>query len=286
MLTVSLHDRYIERLCNPDELPGDLVPQPCARVEGHLFDAGRPVAGAVVVLRPLRLRIGNSPAVEDRYLDKTGDDGRFNLARVPPLKCTLTSHFDGPDDPRRASSESVPLDLEPGQQVAVDLGCRGAELRGQIVVKGGKAGAIDLTYSLAYLVHKANGIKPPLEAAIKRFNWRNGWNDAWITTTEGYAYLQTLHHYRVRLNADGTFHVRGVPAGDHELAFKVYQRSEVGPVCPVATKALHVHVDEARSDQAIVDVGKIEIEAVPEPRNQVTDLELDLLRDERSTLSQ
>ncbi|MGH7140523.1 MAG: hypothetical protein ACREHD_32720 [Pirellulales bacterium] len=130
-----------------------------------------------------------------------------------------------------------------------------------------------------YLLLKTRGIKPPLEVAMQRFDWRNGWNDLWISTPEGNAYLQTLHHYRVKLNRHGTFRISGLPAGEYEFAFKIYGRTPDRSVRSVGTKVVRFNVTDGTSGQDPVDLGIIEIEAASshEPGKSASDFEIQLL---------
>lgn len=141
------------------------------------------------------------------------------------------------------------------------------------------AGRIDYSCSLNCLLHKARGIKPPLEVAIERFDWRNGWNDSWISTTAGNAYLQTLHHYVVKLNRGGAFRVTAVPAGDYELALKLYKRQDGNSIKAAATKIVRFSVSDADARQGVVDLGDVTLDAVPEAvaRQAVSELEIELL---------
>ena len=56
------------------------------------------------------------------------------------------------------SSPSVPLDLQPGQQVELDLGGAGTIVKGKVTLMGEVPADLDCTYSLNYLVRRAPGI--------------------------------------------------------------------------------------------------------------------------------
>ncbi|HVA47352.1 MAG TPA: carboxypeptidase-like regulatory domain-containing protein [Pirellulales bacterium] len=256
-----IHDLgYAEGTRRPEEMPGDLTLSEFARVEGRLMDHGQPIAGAELTLQPLRVRSPQWPTLEVRYVAETDAEGRFAFDRATPLKCTLSFAQSASKTGDGGSTESVPLDLQPGETTTIGLGGAGREVRGQVVLKGGGAREIDLSYSLNYLLGKTRGIKPPLEIAVQRFDWRKGWNDLWISSAEGNAYLQTLHHYRVNLASDGTFRVF-VPNGDYELAFHLYQRTADRQVAAVGGKIVRFNMPKGESEQGALDLGTIEIEA-------------------------
>src|SRR5262249_55442695 len=146
---------------------------------------------------------------------------------------------------------SVPLDLKPGERVQVDLGGNGTAVKGRVVLSGDAAPKIDLHKSLNWLLRRAPGIEPPPAVKALGQSARNGWNNAWLTTQEGMALVDTLHPYFVVLEPDGRFLVSGVPAGDYELALRLYEPPGDGClVSPVGSRILRFHVsdDDARKD--------------------------------------
>ncbi|HVX15244.1 MAG TPA: carboxypeptidase-like regulatory domain-containing protein [Pirellulales bacterium] len=273
-LVVATHERgYAECVRGPDEAPGDMVLSEFARVEVRLRDDDRPAVGGELRLRPLRVQSRLLPAADENFVARSDDDGRFVFDRVPPLKCTLSFARPASTPGLIASTEFVPVDLQPGQSSTIDLG-GGREVRGQVAIAGERE--IDLSCSLNYLICKNRGIKPPVEVAIERFDWQKGWDESWISTPKGQAYLRTLHHYRANLNSDGTFRIGGVPSGDCEIAFHVYQRTAGRQVTSVATKTVRFNVPAAESET--VDLGKIEIAPATEAHpGSVSESEMELL---------
>jgi protocatechuate 3,4-dioxygenase beta subunit len=244
----------------PEESAGDLVFQPFARVEGRLLTGDKPVANTEVSLRPIRPRSAGSPRIDDRYIAVTEGDGRFVFDRVPPVKCALVTGNSIDGDDAVASSESVPLDPRPGQHIAVSSG-GGALVRGRVILKGGAGRDIDLKHSVGYLLHRARGIKPPLQVAAKRFDWQKGWSDEFLDTPEGAAYLQTLHHYLVSVGSDGVFRIAGVPQGDFELALRIYRDPAGESANALAARVVRFHVSDADVERGSLDVPDVEIEA-------------------------
>ena len=84
------------------------------------------------------------------------------------------------------------------------------------------------SYGINWLVAKKPGVPVPAPIRDKGFDWRRGWEEAWMGSREGQAYFQTLERYFVKLNPDGTFRVDGVPPGDYQLAIRAFDPPEGG----------------------------------------------------------
>lgn len=258
---------YMDIQCWPDEQPGELQLRPWARVEGRLMHGAAPVPGQRVTLRPLHPRFFPQPWINETFWQTTDQNGRFVFERVPPVKCALSGYLTVWDEFPFTSSESVSLDLQPGENRTIDLNGEGAEVTGRVVLSGRTRREIDLNYSLNYLVALRDGIEPPPAVAEKGFDWRNGWSDAWTSSPEGLSYLATLHQYFVKLNRDGTFHISGVPPGEYELALKIYEPPDGGCLVePVATQQIRFAVTDEHVTTGL-DLGELKVEAFlgPEP---------------------
>ncbi len=96
--------------------------------------------------------------------------------------------------------------------------------------------------------------------AKKGFDWRRGWSDAWTSSEEGAAYLQTLHHYFVKPDPDGRFRISGVEPGEYDLAFRLYGSTKGCLVHPVGLVVVRLTVPE---NQSTFDLGTIKVPALP-----------------------
>jgi beta-lactamase regulating signal transducer with metallopeptidase domain/thiol-disulfide isomerase/thioredoxin/protocatechuate 3,4-dioxygenase beta subunit len=289
---MAMHDDgYAEAALRPDQVPGDLTLKKWTRVEGRLLQAGKPVADADVRLWLMdSSRFGDLPYIRNHQYAKTDVAGRFVFARVPPVKCTVAAELGPWRDYPITSSQHVPLDLQPGQQVTLNLGGEGAQVTGRVKLKGEHATDFDLNWSLNHLLRKTPGIEPPEEIRGFGFDWRRGWSDAWTETMEGQAYLSTLHHDFVKLNRDGTFSINGVPAGDYELALKIYEHEDPKAclVNPVATNVVKFRVTESDVSKNALDLGSIEVDAALGPKlgEIVPDFEFETLDGAKKKLSE
>ncbi len=70
-------------------------------------------------------------------------------------------------------------------------------------------------------------------------------------------FVESLHTYFVMLDKEGRFQVSGVPAGDYDLALRLYEPPEGGClVSPVGARTVHFQVSEEAVRGAGVDLGK------------------------------
>jgi beta-lactamase regulating signal transducer with metallopeptidase domain len=221
---VAVHDRgYAEVHREPTQQPGELVLKAWAHVEGRLFQAGQPVPSARVDFTPLRVLDEASAHIRDGFAARTDRDGRFDFARVPPMKASVKAELSVWRDYAITSSQSVPLDLHPGEHAHLALGGQGTVVKGRVVISGDAAAQIDLHKSLNWLLRRAPGIEVPDGLRSSKLNTRDGWNNGWTATAEGLKFLETLHNYVVVLDRDGRFQISGVPAGDYDLALNLYE---------------------------------------------------------------
>ncbi len=181
--------------------------------------------------------------------------------KVAPQKCLVWAELSPWQDYPITSSQLVPLDLKPGQDVTLELGGGGGTaVTGHVELAEAEEGQVDFNWSLNYLLRKVPGIEPSAEIAQAGFDWRKGWNDAWTDTPEGQAYLATLHHDFVKLGHDGTFFINALPAGDYELALRLYHH-EAPQTClanPSAQRVVKFRVTEADVARGKLDLGRIE----------------------------
>ena len=177
------------------------------------------------------------------------------------------------------SSQSVPLDLQPGEHVALDLGGKGTVVKGRVVLSGDAASKIDLHKSLNWLLRRAPGIEPPAELRSTGLTSRDGWNNVWMSTSEGLAFMQTLHLTFVTLDKDGRFTISGVSAGDYDLALRLYEPPGDGClVNQVGSRIVRLQVSEDASHGPGVNMGDIAVNVALGPRvgDVVPDFTFDL----------
>ncbi len=258
---------YAELEAAPDHQPGELTLRPWARVQGRLLQAGKPVPETWISFRPSRLLGGDRPHVQNGLSVQTDRDGHFEFPRVPPVKASVQAQLSPFLKSPLTSSQSVPLDLRPGQTVDLELGGKGTALKGRVELSGDAASTIDLTKSLNWLLLRAPGIEPSAEIRSAGFTAERGWNNVWTTSQEGYAFLRTLHTHFVKLEKDGRFAIHGVPPGDYDLALRLYEPPGQGClVNPVGSRVVRIQVNEDAVGKESLDVGDIPVNVAIGPR--------------------
>ena len=131
---VATDDRgYAEIHREPNEPPGELVLKPWARVEGRLIHAGQPIVGAGSASDPVRILDETLPHIQDGYAVKTDRVGHFVFPRVPPVKSHVSAQLSVWREYPFTSSQSVPLDVQPGEIVQLNLGGEGTVVKGRVV---------------------------------------------------------------------------------------------------------------------------------------------------------
>ena len=192
---------------------GKLRLRPWATVEGRFFDDGRPVKGARIMLdlvRPDRSR--GSQVYTNVYQVLTGADGRFKLPPVPPLPVNVRVKLGPSKNENYRSTPHVPLDLQPGQKVDLQLGRGGTAVEGKVKLTGKVPTGLDCSHAVSRLVDRP----APASTRRRRSRRRNSMSAKagtphWMKTPEGRTYIKTLRQWFVKLALDGSFRVSGVP---------------------------------------------------------------------------
>jgi len=260
MLIVVCDEGYGEADRPVGDPPGAVKLRPWAKVSGRLVQAGKPVGDWKVRLDPVRDQGGDAPRGHVGFYAPTAVDGSFVFDRVPPVACRVEGDLHWSVNGPLSSSRSVPIAPAPGQEITLSLGSGSAEVTGRLALDPPATADFDYHFGLNYLVGRRPGIKPPPSVAKNDFDWRRGWSDAWTSSQEGAAYLQTLHHYFVKPDRDGRFRISGVEPGEYDLAFRLYGSTEGCLVHPVGLAVVRVTVPQ---DQSAVDLGTIKVPALP-----------------------
>jgi beta-lactamase regulating signal transducer with metallopeptidase domain/thiol-disulfide isomerase/thioredoxin len=259
-LIVVCDDGYGEADRPAGDPPGVVELRRWAKVSGRLVQAGKPVGEWGVRLDPIRDQGGDAPRGHIGFYVQTSVVGSFVFDRVPPVACRVEGNLHWSVNGPLSSSRSMPIVPGPGEEITLSLGGGGAELTGRVALDRPPTAKFDYHFGLNYLVARRPGIKPPASVAKKGFDWRRGWSDAWTSSLEGAAYLQTLPHHFVKPDPDGRFQISGVEPGEYDLAFRLYGSTEGCLIHPVGLAVVRVSVPE---DRSALDLGTIRVPALP-----------------------
>ena len=228
-LLVAMHETgYAQQTAEQTLATGEIRLAPWGRIEGKLVRGGKPVADYKIRMYPVRLDSANTPVPHAQYYTDTNENGVFVFERVAPGPVTLAPELGPWKEYAISSAEKVPIIVEPGKTVKLDLGGSGRMVMGKAELPAGIDRKMHWDCGINYLVAMKDGIPVPEEIKDLDFDWRNGWKETWTATREGRAYFQTLFSHYVKLNRDGTFHVEGVAPGNYQLVLRVYDPPEGG----------------------------------------------------------
>ncbi len=258
-LIATHEDGFAEVTLNKGETTGVLELKPWARVEGRLERHGHGVVGERIYLAPIRMLGGENPGVQDRFAATTDGQGRFVFDRVPPLPSSLNAYVSVWSDTKLKSAKQVPLDLQPGKTHQVNLG-GGVTIRGVVRPTGELASQLDMNYCLNFLFKNAPGITPPDSVAQAGFDWQSGWSFNLFDSTEGRGFMNTMTHYFVKFEPDGSFVIHGVEPGKYQFATSIHEPPEGCLVDPVGRKVIDVDVDDQAVSRGELDMGTIEVD--------------------------
>jgi RNA polymerase sigma factor (sigma-70 family) len=245
---------------------GTMKLRPWAAIRGQFLDGGKPVAGASVMVDFIRIHSPELPMIQTSKLQVTTDaEGRFAFTRLPPIPVALRVYLGPWRDHGFRSGPAVPLDLQPGQKLEVNLGSGGAMVSGKVQLTGKVPADLDCNFSLNYLVQRGPGITPPPEIARLGFDASKGWSDTWTKSAEGQAFFGTLRHWFVKLAPDGSYRISGVPPGQYDLSVKIYAKPSGCLIDPVARAVVPVTVTARDVEKGQLTLLDIHAPVVPVP---------------------
>jgi thiol-disulfide isomerase/thioredoxin/uncharacterized GH25 family protein len=262
VLVIVAPEGFAEVNRRAEQLPGEIGLQRWASLSGRLVQSGKPVPDYEIYLSPIRLSGGDEPHNFSQLFTKTGADGSFAFEHVPPVACTVEAFLHWGSQSPLISSRSVPLRLAPSESAHVELGGGGIDVTGQLVAENQPTG-FDYHFGLNYLIARRTGIEPPDFLAGKGFDWNRGWSDSWLHSSEGGAYLKTLHHWFVKPQPDGRFRISGVEPGAYDFAVNLYGTTQGCLVHPIATGVAHFTVKPGEKQ---LELGRVSIPSITLPK--------------------
>lgn len=257
---------FAEVLRAVDEPIGRLTLQPWARLSGRLVQDGRPVTDQNVIFSPLPDRGLGEARFQDSYQMRTDPDGRFDFERVPPIPGNLRASLGPWRESPLTSSESAPVNLQPGEHREVTLGGRrGVTVTGRVAAIGRGDVPLDRNWSLNYLVSRDRGIPLPQDVKLG-FDPSGTIETPWLSDPEFHDWLATRENYFVKLSPEGQLRISGVPAGKYDLVLQLYEQPAGCLVQTVGERIVPIEVTSADLAAGGKDVGTIEVACRVGPR--------------------
>ncbi|MEI6358517.1 MAG: carboxypeptidase-like regulatory domain-containing protein, partial [Verrucomicrobiota bacterium] len=194
---------------------------PWGRIEATVLSGGKPASGRSYMLsaQPDGWGEGGSLNVQrDGYEAETDANGKFTIGKIPPGPRGLMRLFPI-DGNSRAVSQTIPVDVKPGETTVVTLGGTGATISGRAeatALVSGKEGA-RINGSLNTPPPKPpQGVKTPEDF------------QAWAELPETQAAQKSFRSYAAEFKPDGTFSFDGVPPGEYTLTLMATMRKAGG----------------------------------------------------------
>jgi RNA polymerase sigma factor (sigma-70 family) len=232
----------------------ELTLQAWAHVEGTLLQGATPLPNQTIHLS--RTRFG-SKLQEQAYrtvhdiTTKTDFAGHYAFPRVAPGDTWISWR----KDPGRYDLQYRYLDLQPGQAITADIGGRGQPVTGRAVLADSDAP-----------VHFYGSVWPKTPHQMRRPpNWRTlppeeqaSLTADWEKTPDAKLYNQERCPIDFRLEADGSFIVPDVPAGDYRITVASWAGAPVkSQMLSRGTTEISVPEMPAGRSDAALDAGKI-----------------------------
>ena len=255
---VVLHEQGYRRLdFEKDGQPRDIQLQPWARIEGTLWQEGRAVPNATILVHVFPEEASDQVFLRESRQVRTNATGHFLLPQVPPARVSIRPSLSVWNEYPITSSRHVALDLTPGQQVALDFGGSGAQVTGRVTLSGDVPQDFDLNYSLNYLIRRGSALPPPagLKAVAKVA--QQAWTESLLRSEEGAKYMEQHERHFVRLRPDGSFLINGAAPGEYDFALSVYERPQGCLIDPIAIKIVPVVItqsDVERGGMSLPDI--------------------------------
>lgn len=249
-----------------DQPIGTIRLQPWASVKGRLTQAGKPIAKERIDFWPQADRKSGQPRFEDRHYVESDAEGRFEFERLPPIAGCLRVYLGPWEDSPLQSSQSVPLELKPGDKVNVELGGSGTHITGQVVPTGRGGAELDENYSLNYLVARRPGIPVPPELLPPEFDIQHPFDERALSTLSGNPWLHSKDNYFVKLSPEGDLNVHGVPAGEYDLVIQLFEKPAGCLVESIGQRVIPVIVSQSDVASGTLKLGRIEVPCRVGPR--------------------
>lgn len=264
----AYHDLgFAEIALTPDhEEVGVLQLKPWASLSGRLVQAERPIAGQSIYFHPLVSHELTEARFQDSYHAQTDTEGRFEFDRIAPASGTLKAYLGPWQESPLTSSESVPLELAPGEHREVILGGSGATITGRVVATGRSNEELSKQWSLNYLVSRNHSVDFPEDATPLSFDPSGNLQAAWLRQPDFQSWVATRSNYFVKLSEDGRLAIHGVEVGEYDLVIQLYEQPAGCLVETIGEKVVPITVTASQAAAEQLEIGDIDVQCRIGPR--------------------
>ena len=211
-----------------------VVVQPWAKVEGEAKIGNKLAAGATISGSIVGSFVGegedvNQPRLWYSFNSTVDEDGRFKMNRVPPVQVKIGRHLKL-SNRSTVSTHSQALNAEPGETSTITLGGTGRRVIGRVELPEAVQRVQGYQFDFSYLTTHADFPDFPRPDGWEDMTMEQieEWMDAYSKTDEGKARsarfeeINTLRrHYWFGVEADNTFAIDDVDAGEYDLTISV-----------------------------------------------------------------
>ena len=249
-----------------DDAIGVMQLAPWSTVSGQLVQAGRPIGEQSIYFQAFIQRGLREPRFQDSFQAQTDVDGRFHFRRLPPIGGSIRASLGPWQDSPLASSEALPLVLEPGEHREIILGGEGATVNGRVVATGRSNDELSKQWSLNYLVSRDRSVDDPRESAALRFDAVGALQADWLRQPDFQSWVATRLNYFVKLADDGQLRIHGVEAGVYDLVVQLYEEPAGCLVETIGETVVPLTVTAEQAASGEVEIGDVVVNCRIGPR--------------------
>lgn len=262
-IVIANRSGYAEKYLEIDEDLGELKLQPWARLEGSVYQNGKPVPDARVQVVPIRQVGGSNPHVQDHFSATTDKRGRFEFEKLPPVPSVVRTHSSYPKEAPILSNRHLPIVLKPGGSHNISLGGGGQTVTGTVSLVEENPNRIQFRYGMNVLVKIDGGVQTPKHAREKIY-YQTGAAKEWTDKLEAELDQNiTREKFSTEIREDGTFAFSGVRPGKYRLLARLYAPRTECLVDPVGYGFFEFSIKENKANENGVDLGVIEAKLEP-----------------------
>jgi thiol-disulfide isomerase/thioredoxin len=259
---------FAEMVVQPEQNEiGEVLLRPYANVTGRLMQGDVPIGNEGIYFRPVVHRGLTEARFQDSFFTKTDPEGNFDSGRLPPMIGHVSAYLGPWQDSSLTSSQSIPLDLQPGDHEKIVLGGNGATISGRVVAQGRSDDKFSKQWSLNWLVSRQAGVSMPSDATPLSIPSTLGPIESeWLKHTDFSRWLATKENHYVKLREDGYFKIHGVEPGDYDLVIQLYDQPAGCLIEAVGTRIVPITVTLEQARAGELELNTIEVECLSGPR--------------------